>query len=100
VQYRFVDGSVTWYPATLLSLGAFGVRLLSDELIKRGEVLSVKIPLPGFSRAFTIRGEVIWCKNRASGSTEAGVEFLDVTIRQQEAIDRLVVFLRGLMRPR
>ena len=94
-QYR-VSGDLTsfWHPMTVLNVSAGGLRFRSEESLESGTVLEVRFQLPGDSQALLLVGRVVWNQLEASGVTESGIEFSDVTMDQQMKIDALVQFLK------
>jgi hypothetical protein len=57
--------------------------------------MTLQIRLPGVAQPLHIKGQVAWSQMQASGVTEVGVEFLDLSERNQRLVDQLVGFLRG-----
>ena len=94
-QYR-LDGDFTstWTALTVMNLSAGGVRFRAAQPMNAGALLQMKIRLPGVPQLLELRGAVVWSQLQASGVTEYGAEFLDLTMRQQAQIDQLVSFLR------
>ena len=100
VKYRRtgVLGSV-WRAIKTLNLSAGGMRFRDTETVELGDVLEVEIQLPGSHGVLTLQGCVVRSQFEASGVAELGVEFVDSTERQREAIDNLVRFLKTNVRP-
>ena len=95
VQYRrYGKLGETWQVVTTLNLSAGGTRFRSEDALDTDEILELQIELPGIRERLMLRGRVTWCHMQASGVTEHGVEFIDVTGEQRAQIDNLVHFLR------
>ena len=94
-QYR-IDGDFTssWKGMTVINLSAGGIRFRSPESISPGASLQLKIKLPGVPQPLELRGAAVWSAMQAPEVIETGVEFLDLTLKQQAQIDQLVSFLR------
>jgi len=99
-----------WRPATILDLGAGGLRFESEHCFESGSrvgglrfesehcfesgsrvMFSTTLPLRPEPYEFV--GEVLW-ERRVGGVYEYGVVFVEVTVDQQSEIDQLVQFLR------
>ena len=95
VQYRR-SGELgdAWHAVKTLNLSAGGLRFRDTELLQVGEKLDLQILLPGAREVLAVGGRVAWSQLEASGITDTGVEFVEATGRQQQAIDDLVQFLR------
>ena len=78
---------------TTISLGAGGLRFRSSDAFPAGTLLSLQLRLPGGGEPAALSGRVAWSQLQASGVTEVGVEFFDVTEPQRALIDQLVAFL-------
>ena len=93
-QYH-VDGdfSSVWTTMTVLNLSAGGLRYRGAEELDPGRTLQLKITLPGMPIGLELHGRIVWKQMHAAGVTEHGVEFHDLTEKQQEQIDQLVQFL-------
>ena len=96
VMYR-VSGELasSWCEVVTQNVSAGGVRFLVSEALDAGTTIMLRLALPGLSQPLQINGQVVWSRMQASGVAEVGVEFLDVSERDQRMIDRLVGFLRG-----
>ncbi len=93
-QYRLA-GELTegWRTIKTLNLSAGGMRFKSSDLIEVGAELDIQIEIPSNPAPLALRGRVVWSQLQASGVTENGAEFLDVTPEKQMQIDTLVSFL-------
>ena len=90
----------SWRTIRTLNISASGMRFRSADLIDEGSVLQIEIMLPCLREPLTLRGRVVWSQTKASGVTESGAEFFDVTPEQGEQIDGLVKFLmKGALPP-
>ena len=96
VKYR-VSGELvaTWCEVATQNVSAGGVRFRVPESLSPGATIALQLALPGVPQPIQVKGQVVWNRMQASGVTEVGVEFLDVSERDQRLIDRLVGFLRG-----
>ena len=94
-QYR-VDGDFasSWRGMSVLNISAGGIRFRTTEPITQGALLQFKIKLPGVPQPLELRGAAVWSAMQAPDVTETGVEFLDLTMKQQAQIDQMVSFLR------
>lgn len=93
-RYR-VYGELTesWRTIRTINLSASGMRFRSAHPIEAGTVLQLEITLPCLRAPLVVNGQVAWSHTMASGVTENGAEFVDVTPLQSERIDELVKFL-------
>lgn len=93
-QYR-ASGDLTssWLTVTTLNMSAGGVRFRGTEPLQPGALLALRVQVPGVSEMLDLLGQVVWSHMQASGVTESGVEFLDITPHQQALIDQAVTFL-------
>ena len=87
------DLAATWTPVTVVNLSAGGVRFRVAQAMNPGSRLRMKIRLPGVPQLLELCGGVVWNQMQASEVVEHGVEFSDLTPRQQAQIDQLVSFL-------
>jgi c-di-GMP-binding flagellar brake protein YcgR len=95
VEYRcLTDLGVTRRPVTTVNLSAGGLRLRSSDALEVDTLLEIAIKLPGAREPILLRGRVVWCELAASGVSELGVEFYDVTMEQRIQLDTLVHFMR------
>ena len=96
VTYR-VSGEMisSWREVMAQNVSAGGVRFRVPEALGPGATMMLRLVLPGLPHPLQIKGQVAWSRMQASGVTEVGVEFLDVSEPDQRMIDRLVGFLRG-----
>ncbi len=89
----------SWRTIRTLNVSAMGMRFQSADLLEDGAVLEVEIALPILREPLTLRARLIWSQTVASGVTENGAEFVDVTPMQAEQIDQLVKFLQKDLPP-
>jgi hypothetical protein len=95
VQCRvFGDLEESWHAVTTLNFSAGGIRFRGVEPLEAGTPLSLQVQFPGAAQPVMLRGQVVWSQMQASGVTESGVEFLEITLEQRALIDQLVGFLR------
>ena len=95
VHYRRIgELGATWRQVQTLNLSAGGVRFRDTESLEVGERLEIRIQLPGVREVLILCGGVAWSQFEASGVSETGVEFIEATERERQAIDNLVQFLR------
>ena len=87
------DLAATWMRMTIVNLSAGGLRVRLSQAIDPGARLKLKIKLPGVPQVLELRGGVIWNQLQASEVVEHGIEFADLTLKQQAQIDQLVSFL-------
>ena len=93
-RYRSAGELITsWNRATVINLGAGGMRIRSADMMQRGTVLDVELTLPSQQQAIRLRGRVIWNRMEAAGVMEYGIEFMDMTATQQVQLDELVRFM-------
>ena len=94
VRYREA-GAVgePWRTGTAISLGAGGLRFRSSDAFPAGTLLNLQLRLPGGGEPAALSGQVAWSQLQASGVTEVGIEFFDVTEVQRALINQLVAFL-------
>lgn len=92
--HRLGELSEVWRQMMTVNLGAGGIRFRSTEVLQAGDRLEVQIQLPGGREPLYMEGRVIWSLMQASGVTEHGVEFSDLTPEQQAQIDEVVAFLK------
>jgi uncharacterized protein (TIGR02266 family) len=95
VQYRR-QGELgeSWRAVNTVNLSAGGIRIRCEDLFEGGTLLELSIQLPNAREPLVLQGCVIWSRTQASGVTEYGVEFLDVTPERRVQIDNLVEFLK------
>ena len=94
VQYRvFGDLGESWRTVATLNLSAGGIRFRGADPLEAGAVVSLQLQLPGATQPMTLRGQVVWSQMQASGVTESGVEFVEVSLEQRALIDQVVGFL-------
>ncbi len=94
-RYRLIGELARgWSAANTLNLSAGGMRFRCEESMEVGVLLELQITLPSEGEPLVVRGRIIWCHMPASGVTEAGVEFLELSPDQQAQIDNLVQFLK------
>jgi len=99
-KYRFF-GELTqgWRTVRTLNLSAGGMRFKSSDLLEVGGFVEVQIQLPSEREPLMLRGRLAWSQAQASGVTENGLEFIEVTPQQQAKIDELVDFLKKGIAP-
>ena len=93
IQYRVAGDVSSWFSVSTVDLSACGVRFTHAEPLEPGVTLRFKITLPGFKEPLELRGLVVWCRTAFGDAMESGIEFMDVTMKQQIVIDRMVGFL-------
>ena len=86
--------STAWVTLTALNLSAVGVRLRSADPFEPGTTLEIQLQLPSMPQPVIVCGQVVWTQMHASGVSENGVEFVDVSPEQGLQIDQLVQFLK------
>jgi hypothetical protein len=79
---------------TAIDISAVGIRFQGEELFEVSEPLELQIDLPNAREPLLLQGQVVRNQPLSSGMTDYAVEFVDVTLIQQAAIDTLVSFLR------
>ncbi len=99
VQYQILESS---YPrekeAQSKNISAGGIRLAVPEKVNIGDLLRLKLSLPGEASAITVRGKVIWVEEFSVSSVlddkayDCGIEFVDISAEDQEHISRYVTF--------
>ena len=93
-QYRLIgELSTSWMQVIAVNIGAAGARIRGAESMEVASLLELQVQLPGARKPLVVQGRVIWSRMQASGVTESGVEFLEITAEQQWQIDELVRFL-------
>ena len=99
-RYRLSNQIVApWTSITIINLSAGGLRFRGEELLEQDAPIEVETHVPGMSAVLFVKGRVAWSSLQASGVTETGVQFLDVTIEQKFRIDKMVEFLRSTAPP-
>ncbi len=83
----------SWMSVTTVNISAAGVRLRGPEPLDAGELLELRLQIPGTGKPVEVQGRVVWSKMQASGVTELGIEFMEIDDQQQRHIDQLVEFL-------
>ena len=95
MRYRLAGGvGESWCDVRTMNFSAAGVRFRSDGMLDPGALLELQVVFPDVGQPLSLRGTVVWSQLHASGVTELGVEFLDLTQTQQAQIDRLVQFVK------
>jgi c-di-GMP-binding flagellar brake protein YcgR len=95
-RYRpILDMGASWHHMTVVNISAGGVRFRSDEPVEPGSPLELHVQLPGLREPLALKGAAVWSTLQASGVSETGVEFQDVSPEQQLQIDDVVRFLRS-----
>lgn len=96
VQYR-VSGELaaTWAEAVTQNVSAGGIRFRVPEPLGPGTTMTLQMRLSGTAQPLHVKGQVAWSRMQASGVVEVGVEFLNLSERDQRMIDQIVGFLRG-----
>ena len=93
-QYHLIgELSTSWMPVTTINISAVGARIRHAESLEVASLLELQIQLPGARKPLVVRGCVIWSRMQASGVTESGVDFLEMSEEQQWQVDELVRFL-------
>jgi len=68
-----------------------GVRLIVAEAHKPGAMLAIELSLPGAAMPMSFVGKVVWCApSPQSGQFEAGIQFVRIDAKDQQAILRYV----------
>ena len=94
LQYRLRgEFASPWTQTATGNLSAGGARFRCQEPLRAGDELELRLQLSGSPKPLELRGRVVWGQMQASGVTEIGAEFIDVTDQQQVQIDELVQFL-------
>ena len=94
-KYRvYGNFETTWAVGTLVNISAGGMRFRAEELLEKGSLVEIEAQIPGMREILTVKGMIVWGSLQASGVTEMGVEFSEVTEQQQHHIDNFVNFLR------
>ena len=95
VRYRFAgELGASWGTASLINLGAGGMRIRNAEAIAPETLLDVEIRLPTHQTVLVLQGRVVWDRLQAAEVLEHGIEFIELKPDQQAQIDDLVQFLR------
>jgi hypothetical protein len=92
IRYRPARTNGAWRPATLIDIGAGGLRFISPEFCESGAELEFEVVLPLRREAYLLMGAVLW-ERVITGGGEYGVAFAKMTVDQQAEIAQLVVFL-------
>ncbi len=82
-----------WRIFRTVNVSATGLRFRSSDLIELGMTLEIELDLPCLKEPLVVRGHVVWSQAMASGVTENGAEFVDLSPEQSRQIDELVKFL-------
>jgi len=94
VQYRKIgELPAMWVTAQILNLSAGGLRFRGEETLAAGTLLEIQMALPDAREPLLIQCRVIWCQTQASGVTETGVGFSELSPEVQVRIDEMVQFL-------
>ncbi len=92
-RYRLSgEMTTTWYAATVINLGAGGMRIRSADPIPPDVLVDLEIQLPSAHAPFVLRGRVLWEQIQAAGVIEYGIAFLELDAIQQIQIDEVVRF--------
>ena len=95
-RYRVSGGlGASWSSMTLVNISASGLRFRAEELIEKGTLVEFESQMPGLREPLCVKGKVVWGSYQASGVVEMGVQFTEVTLKQQYQIDNFVSFLRS-----
>ena len=95
VRHRIAgDLGAYWHAATIINLGAGGMRIRSAEPISPDVALDIEIQLPSNREPLALQGRAIWNQLQAAEVVEHGIEFMETKPAQQTQIDALVQFLR------
>ena len=94
LQYRMDGELASWVTVETRDLSASGLRFRTEAAMPLRAILRLRIELPGFREPVELKGHVVWSEMKSNGSSEHGVELVDVTERQRLAIDTLVGFLK------
>ena len=89
----------SWRDTTTVNLSASGMRFRCGDPVESGAVLEIELTIPSVREVLTLSGRVVWSQSVASGVSEVGVQFADVTPEQEQRIDELVKFLLKGMPP-
>ncbi len=97
MAYRVLPSSRS-VQAVTKDISGSGICLFVSEPLAKGTNLQVDITLPDRERPITFTGEVVWCeecqiigKTRHERSVEAGLRFLQIDPRDQQAIMNYVI---------
>lgn len=82
-----------WRAVQTVNLSAGGIRFRSADPLAVGKVLDLDITLPSVGRSLPLRGCVVWSRMPASGLTEHGVAFTDLTLEQMVQLEEFVQWL-------
>ena len=94
LRYRLRGELVSpWTQTATVNLSASGVRFKCQEPLRTDDELDLRLQLTGAPKPLEFLVRVVWSQMQASGVTEFGAEFLNVTDQQQVQIDELVQFL-------
>jgi len=95
VQFRpFGQLMESWCEVIMRNLSAGGIRFRHAEPLDVGSILELQMQLPTDPQPLILQGRVVWSQLQASGASENGIEFLEVTPEQRARIDRMVQFLQ------
>ena len=99
-QFRRSGGfTELWNPMSVMNLSASGMRFRTDCALELATVLDLKLEIPGLPDLLYAQGRVAWTAMPAAGVIEAGVEFLSLSLKQKQAIDQMVLFMRAEVQP-
>lgn len=82
-----------WTTVATMNVSAGGVRFIGPEAVDCGLLVDLEITLPNLNVPLAVQGQVIWTQMEASGATEHGVQFINLTQAKQMQIDGMVQFL-------
>ena len=85
----------TWRRVAAIDLSAGGLAFHSDEPFEAGEMLEIRIALPGAREPLVLRGLVIRSDALKPDMIRCAVEFSDMSPDAQTEIDELVRFLKS-----
>jgi hypothetical protein len=75
--------SMTYGHAKNLSIG--GMRVTLSDFIDKGNILHMQFTLPG-SSSVNLIGSVAWCEKDSNEKYSCGIEFLDFSNNDREAV--------------
>lgn len=94
-RYRTAGGfSESWQSVRTVDLSATGMRVRSEQLLELMVTLELRLQVPGLRQPMEVRGQVVRSQMLPSGVTEAGIDFLEMSLEQQQQVDELVRFLK------
>lgn len=99
IKYSIIPQEALQYHSKTKDIGAGGICLLADTLLKTGDMLTLEISLPEDPPNIHAVGRVVWVKSFSIADEknvryDAGVEFTEITDPERKKINKYVFSLK------